>query len=151
MGNFPEHSKAWIGVDFDRTLATYTDWATNGMSLGAPLSPMVERIKRWLAKGLNVKVLTARVSSSSNDREEHRAAIEAWCEKHIGQKLEVTAEKDFDMVELWDDRAVRVDANLGTCGSATEYDPLTTVEELRLWREDQRRKHRKEEDVEGNY
>ena len=33
--------------------------------------------------------------------------------KHIGQELEVTCTKDFGMIELWDDRAIRVEKNTG--------------------------------------
>lgn len=40
-------------------------------------------------------------------------AIQAWCLKHLGQLLDVTAEKDFDMTSLWDDRAVTVEKNTG--------------------------------------
>lgn len=112
----------WIGVDFDGTLAHYDSW--QGTTLGDPIQPMVDRVKRWLADGWEVRILTARVSSRNEkmrlengeeiwESEAHRAAIEEWCEKHIGQKLRVTAEKDFQMVELWDDRAVTVGKNTG--------------------------------------
>ncbi len=42
-----------------------------------------------------------------------RALIERWCEIHIGERLPVTATKDFHMWELWDDRAVQVKLNTG--------------------------------------
>jgi hypothetical protein len=114
----------WIGVDFDGTLAHYDRW--QGTSLGEPIEPMVNRVKKWLAEGTEVRILTARVSSRNQvmrlengedmwEAEAHRAAIEAWCERHIGQKLKVTAEKDFEMKELWDDRAVTVEYNTGRC------------------------------------
>lgn len=47
-----------------------------------------------------------------------RFHIEQWCLKHIGVVLEVTNVKDFGMVELWDDRCVRVLKNTGQpcCG-----------------------------------
>ena len=38
---------------------------------------------------------------------------ERWCEEHIGARLEVTATKDFEMIELWDDRCVQVIMNTG--------------------------------------
>lgn len=42
--------------------------------------------------------------------------IKEWCKQHIGFELEVTNVKDFGMIQLWDDRAVRVVANTGeTC------------------------------------
>lgn len=42
-----------------------------------------------------------------------RRLIVAWCERHLGQALVVTAAKDFEMTELWDDRAVQVLTNKG--------------------------------------
>lgn len=110
----------WIAVDFDRTLAEYHDWSDE---LGAPIAPMVERVKNWLAEGKTVKIFTARVGCSGitthagTDDEEwcdnQRRLIRAWCLEHIGQELEVTATKDLAMIELWDDLAVRVEANTG--------------------------------------
>jgi hypothetical protein len=39
--------------------------------------------------------------------------IQAWCLKHIGLALAVTHEKDMNMYQLWDDRAVQVIENTG--------------------------------------
>ncbi len=113
----------WIGVDLDGTLAKYNGW--NGGQIGEPVPAMVERVKKWLAEGAEVRVFTARVgfgagysaeSGRSDDADfarEQTKLIEDWCEKHIGQKLKVTAVKDFTMIELWDDRAVQVIPNTG--------------------------------------
>lgn len=65
--------------------------------------------------------MTARVAPlgrSPEDVAEQREAIERWTEQHLGVRLSVTHEKDFGMIELWDDRAVRVRANTGEpcCG-----------------------------------
>lgn len=107
----------WIGVDFDGTLAEYTHWR-GADHCGAPIKPMVERVKAWLAEGKTVKVFTARVSHDGTPERADQAfaaarAIQAWCREHIGQVLEITNVKDFAMVELWDDRAVQVEANTG--------------------------------------
>lgn len=109
----------WIGVDLDGTLAQYTGWFGE-THIGAPVAPMVVRVKAWLAEGREVRIFTARVSvgefnlsGRSQDVEHVRAAIEAWCEKHIGARLMVTNVKDYSMVELWDDRAVQVITNTG--------------------------------------
>lgn len=98
----------------DGTLAKYTSW--QGIShIGEPIIPMVNHVKKWLSNGTRVKIMTARVSSKvpAIEREVARKAIEKWCLEHIGQALEVTAEKDFGMIELWDDRAITVEANTG--------------------------------------
>jgi hypothetical protein len=103
------HMEPWIGVDLDGTLAGYAKF--DGVNIGEPIPLMIKRVKDWLAEGKKVKIFTARVAHDEND--EHRRAIEKWCEKHIGQKLEVTCIKDFGMKELWDDRAIRVQKNTG--------------------------------------
>lgn len=98
---------AWYGVDLDGTLARY-----NGFKgpdhIGEPIPEMVEQIKAWLAEGKTVKIFTARACVK-----DHIPPVEAWVEKHIGVKLEVTNVKDYGMVQLWDDRAVRVKYNQG--------------------------------------
>ena len=119
----------WIGVDLDGTLAFYDHWRGAG-HIGEPIPAMVQRVKQWLAEGKTVKIFTARVwaptfnpSSPDDEQAEQvrriqealtaRSAIEAWCEKHIGQVLEVTNVKDYGMLTLYDDRAVQVIANTG--------------------------------------
>lgn len=111
-----EH-KGWIGVDLDATLAVYDGW--KGIEhIGAPITAMVERVQGWLAEGKDVRIFTARVCVEPSKRSVNEAAlaemaIRNWCLEHIGQKLTVTNVKDFDMVELWDDRAVQVEKNTG--------------------------------------
>jgi hypothetical protein len=122
----------WIGVDLDGTLAEYGGWQ-GPQHIGAPIAPMVERVKRWLADGHEVRIFTARVDGGGvalqmgnadgeavRDVSVVRGFIEAWCEEHIGAVLPITNVKDYGMVELWDDRAVRVVMNVGEpcCGGA---------------------------------
>lgn len=120
----------WIAVDLDGTLAHYDGWQ-GADHIGAPIPAMVERVKRWLAEGRDVRIFTARVSYPSipagsrnnkalRDAQERvkqaqtaRVAIARWSEEHIGQRLQVTNEKDYAMIELWDDRAVQVIPNTG--------------------------------------
>ncbi len=98
----------WIGVDLDGTLAEYHGW--NGGAIGEPVPAMLSRVKEWLAKEQSVKIFTAR--ACTNDAEQI-ALIKAWCVQHVGQELEVTATKDFAMIELWDDRCIQVIPNKG--------------------------------------
>lgn len=122
----------WIGVDFDGTLATYGHWA-GATHVGEPVKPMVERVKKWLADGQEVRIFTARVWPYAVVRPDMSAdivhngaprarleeslasaeAIQAWCEEHLGAILTVTCVKDYGMVELYDDRAVQVRMNTG--------------------------------------
>ena len=110
----------WIGVDLDGTLAEYTGWK-GADHIGAPVPAMVERVKSWLAEGKDVRIFTARVWFPRNGCGAERwdeataahFAIERWCREHIGRSLPITCEKDYGMVELWDDRAVQVIPNTG--------------------------------------
>lgn len=99
----------WIGVDLDGTLAKYDGWKGPGF-IGEPVPAMVERVKRWLAEGKEVRIFTARVYMDNGSQ---KAFIQDWCEQHIGQRLEVTNVKDYGMIEIWDDRAVQVEFNTG--------------------------------------
>jgi hypothetical protein len=105
----------WIGVDLDGTLAEYHGWKGE-KHIGAPVAAMVERVKRWRAMGIEVRVFTARVYADGGDARdvaEVRGYIERWCLEHLGEVLPVTNLKDYGMVELWDDRAVQIIPNTG--------------------------------------
>jgi len=111
--------QGWIGVDLDGTLAVYDGWK-GADHIGDPVPAMVDRVKAWLAAGLEVRVFTARVWAPADGmsvRKDEvmyvRTAIERWCRRHIGVALPVTCEKDYSMIELWDDRAVQIIPNTG--------------------------------------
>jgi FMN phosphatase YigB (HAD superfamily) len=114
--------RGWIGVDLDGTLAHYDGWKDG--AVGPPIPLMQARVKEWLAAGVEVRIVTARVSvpqglgqeaayERMKDIKRQRELIGAWCEEHLGQRLAVTNQKDFAMIELWDDRCVQVEANTG--------------------------------------
>ncbi len=102
-------SGPWIAVDFDGTLSKH---AGSIDRCGDPIPEMVERVKRWLAEGRLVKILTARVSVPE-EAVGQRLMVQGWCYQHIGTALEVTCSKDYSMIELWDDRAVSVERDTG--------------------------------------
>lgn len=115
----------WIGVDLDGTLAEFHGWV-NLEHIGNPVPEMVERVRTWLDRGIDVRIFTARVDSGAvalslgNETgellvhvERVRNIIQDWTEKHLGHRLQVTNVKDIKMIELWDDRAVRVVLNKG--------------------------------------
>lgn len=105
--------KGWIGVDFDGTLAEYYGWQGE-LVFGPPIPAMVDRVKGWLAEGYEVRLVTARAFGDGGSvKPEVVEALETWLEVHVGQKLPITASKDFDMIELWDDRCVQVRQNKG--------------------------------------
>lgn len=107
-------NNGWIGFDLDGTLAIYTNW--QGIEhIGEPIANTVAIVKKLLMTGQKVKILTARVCSMQTNTDIMLAtkAIKAWCLEHIGQELEVTAEKDWNLIELYDDRCITVEYNTG--------------------------------------
>ncbi len=104
-------SNGWIGVDLDGTLAHYDGW--QGVEhIGEPVPAMLERVLGWIEEGRDVRIFTARVADPL-ERETAGLVVEAWCLEHLGRILPVTHSKDMEMVELWDDRAVGVEKNIG--------------------------------------
>jgi len=111
------NNAGWIGVDLDGTLAKYDGWK-GPTHVGEPIKLMVDRVKTWIDNGVDVRIVTARVSQQALElnkvyRHEVESVIARWCILHIGRVLTVTSEKDLNMIELWDDRAVQVIPNTG--------------------------------------
>ena len=98
----------WYGVDLDGTLAEHGP-SHHANVIGKPIPKMVERVKQWLAEGKDVRIFTAR----ANDGNIVHRAIAAWCIYHLGKELPITATKDSQMIESWDDRAIQVIPNTG--------------------------------------
>lgn len=119
-----QREPGWIGVDLDGTLAEYNGWVGPD-HIGDPIPKMKARVLDWIEKGFRVKIMTARVHPSQPDNEQRKASIQKWLAKHIYPEcpiwfrepwpceLELTHEKDFLMLELWDDRCVQVIPNTG--------------------------------------
>ena len=130
--------QGWYGFDLDGTLAVYDGW--QGIDhIGAPVVKTVRLIKRMHADGLRVKILTARVSPRSNPdmkpnpylenrwciqdpdatpwalkgRWTPLEFIQEWCHSVLGFVPEITHEKDYLMLNLFDDRVVQVEPNTG--------------------------------------
>lgn len=108
------YNNGWVGVDLDGTLAKYDGWK-GPTHIGEPIMPMVAVVRRLLEQGATVKIFTARVCSAQPETEIAIAkkAIADWTREHIGRELEVTAEKDWNMIEYYDDRAIHVQYNSG--------------------------------------
>lgn len=98
---------SWIGVDLDGTLALYEGWA-GPQNIGPPVPAMRDRVLSWLAEGREVRIFTARASDPAQIPH-----VERWLAEHGMGGLMVTNQKDFGMIELWDDRCVQVQANSG--------------------------------------
>jgi phosphoribosylamine--glycine ligase len=103
----------WIGVDLDGTLAEYGGWSDD---IGAPIPKMVQRVKRWINEGKEVRILTARGSvdgKGESAKYVQLMKIYDWIEDNIGEPLEVTSKKDPEMLRLYDDRVKQVEAGTG--------------------------------------
>lgn len=101
-------SKPWVGFDLDGTLAEYTTWKGVG-HIGAPVPAMVARLRKHLAQGDGVKILTARAKDPAAI-----TPITTWLKALGLPALPITAEKDHAMTLFYDDRAVAVERNTGT-------------------------------------
>lgn len=102
-----QSGRGWIGVDLDGTVAHYDEWL-GPHHIGDPIEPMVARIRAWQASGVEVRIFTARASDYR-----HRRFVELWLERHELCGLKVTNQKDYGMIELWDDRCVQIRTNSG--------------------------------------
>ncbi len=110
-----------ILVDLDDTLVR-----DEYPAIGPLIPAMADRVRAWLAEGLDVRIFTARVAWNYDDDPrapfdfqafkraiEQRRLIEAWTEQIFGQRLRVTCQKDFETRCLYDDRAVPIRAHGG--------------------------------------
>lgn len=102
--------RPWIGVDLDGTLATYARYTKYP---GVPIPRMVDRVRRWVNEGRDVRIVTARVAPLHPDRFEQLSIVHEWVLQHIGHPLEVIAHKDQHMKVLWDDRVIQVEKDTG--------------------------------------
>lgn len=117
------NDQGWIGVDLDGVLAVW-DEAMTFPDIGPPIPRVVEQVRRLLAQGSDVRIFTARVAivdglrsaygiSDATFVADQRIRIERWCREHLGQVLPITAQKDFQMIALFDDHCVQMVPNTG--------------------------------------
>ena len=104
-----DKSKYYISVDLDRTLSFYPKNHDDISTIGEPILPMLNRVKRWLAEGKIVKIFTARASHGQVQID----LFQNWCEKHGLGRLEVTNVKCPNCRAIWDDKAIRIKENTG--------------------------------------
>jgi hypothetical protein len=99
--------KGWIGVDLDGTLA-FHDANSPMIKIGDPVPLMLKRVKAMIEKGHRVKIFTARAQDS-----DQILLIRKWLLNNGLPSLEITNIKDYNMIKLFDDRAVQVESNTG--------------------------------------
>jgi hypothetical protein len=99
--------KGWIGMDLDGTLA-HADPLTDTSKIGKPVPNMVGLARKLTEEGHRIKIFTARASDARQV-----AMVREWLRENGLPEFEVTNIKDFEMIRLYDDRAVQVIANTG--------------------------------------
>lgn len=105
----------WIGVDLDGTLAEYHGWK-GPENIGAPIQPILERVKRILAEGevidnrlvRKVKIFTSRASIPSQV-----PPVQKWLREQGLNGVEITCIKDIGCVLVLDDRCEYIVSNTG--------------------------------------
>lgn len=107
--------QGWVGFDLDGTLAKYDGWKGSS-EIGDPIPEMVVHLKKYLDNGHDVRIFTARAED-----DDAVPFIQEWCLRHIGIVLPITNRKDYDMLRLYDDRAVAVEHNTGRFYSFEQY------------------------------
>lgn len=112
-------NKEWFGFDLDGTLAEYRQGEWKGYKvIGKPIARICNVAKRLHADGKTVRILTARVSDASVSEGEASLAdikdvIWKWCDRNLGFRPEIVAEKDHHLNQFYDDRCLEVVRNDG--------------------------------------
>lgn len=102
----------WIAVDMDGVLTEYNGW--NGGELGRPIPLMIERVRGWLDEGIEVRIFTSRCGKVYPDQVESNCRqIQLFCITHFKRLLQITNEKDQNMIAIFDDNAIQMIKNTG--------------------------------------
>lgn len=103
------HQGQHILVDLDGTLAHAPRGAFDPTHIGLPVQPMLNRVRKWLSEGKDVRIFTARA-----DKPESVKAIRAWLDNLGLQAItEITNQKDYNTAEIYDDRAITIIRDMG--------------------------------------
>jgi len=118
--------KYHVWLDFNGTLVKHARgaplWDAKGeLIIGPPVRPMIDRVRRHMARGRTFVIKSALVWSGApkDKRDKARAAIEGWCEKWLGKRMEVTAECRPEFIDTWDDKCRQVVRNEGRFADET--------------------------------
>jgi hypothetical protein len=94
-----EHETPYVGFDLDGTLAKFDKWQGPG-HIGEPVPKMVAKVKKFLGRGIQVRIITARLGLPGKEAETAHRAIVKWSEKHIGRKLKVQAQVQGEQLRV---------------------------------------------------
>lgn len=119
-----EREDPYVGFDLDGTLARDEGWK-GPEHIGDPIPRMIAKVKWFLHKGIQVRIITARLGLPGKEADISHRAIKQWCKKHIGQLLKVQAHKTPGLVKLYDDKAEGVEKNTGKTDDGQNSDKYT--------------------------
>ncbi len=91
-----------ILVDLNGTLAHYVRGQPHGY-IGPPIRDMAVRVRRWVQRGEEVRVLTARVADP-DDAPAYAKRIRLWTRDRLGTALESCADRPEGTTAVWDDK-----------------------------------------------
>ena len=87
----------------------YYDGIWRGIEhIGKPIKPMIEFVKDLVPQDKKIKIFTARAKNQDTIPYIHK-----WLKENDLPEFEVTNEKDFGMIMLYDDRCMQVITNSG--------------------------------------
>jgi hypothetical protein len=123
--------KYWIGVDLDGTLFKIIDHQPP-FKLGPAIPEMLARVRLWVKERKTVKILTARCAWSAEEAKAMGSPPSCYpkaqrrdIRKHLAMyglaHLEIRNKLDPYCVEIWNDRAIRVDRDEGTVSHQIEH------------------------------
>lgn len=115
----PPHKKIHIALDFDRTLAYHNNEPTH--TIGKPIAPMVKNVKKWLAKGYDVSIFTARLSHNQIESARQIELIQKFLVDAGLPVLPITCMKMYYFTHIIDDRAYHCEPNKGIIPSDIDF------------------------------
>jgi hypothetical protein len=95
----------WIGFDLDGTLSR-TDNPGHfepPYPIGEPIAEMLMVARALMEAGVHVKIFTARACEPANV-----PVVKKWAVKHGLGDVQVTHQKDYDLIRFYDDRAIQI-------------------------------------------
>jgi len=101
-------NKAVVAVDLDGTLAHDYEGEFHPDKIGKPVPKMMNRVKTWIADGIEVRIFTARAQHPENIE-----PIRKWLKQNGLPDLLITNQKTMDIDVIWDDKARQVVPNTG--------------------------------------
>jgi hypothetical protein len=106
--------EGWFGFDLDGTIAELKD--NQGMDVVGKLidGEATKLLRQYLKEGKRCRIVTARVGQGTDkEKATQTKIVEKWCKKNFRVILPVVANKDQNMIRLFDDRATGVEENTG--------------------------------------